>query len=114
MEDFRILDPDPDPYNDSTGSASLCRTGRMQVRWNTGQVGCRSVGMQNRWDAGQEEYRTGEMQDRWNAGLDRCRKGEIHERDAGQEPCCGAGAAFFWLEPVPEKKAAPALTFGNI
>ena len=83
-----------------------CMTGRMQVRWNTGQVGCRSVGMQNRWDAGQVEYRTGEMQDRWkwNAGLDRCRT----------EAVLWSRSRDFWLEPVPEKKAAPAQTLGNI
>ena len=66
-------------------------TGRMQVRWNTGQVGCRSVGMttggmQDMWNTGQVGCRTGGMQDRWNTGQVRCRTGGMQDwTDAGKE-----------------------------
>ena len=54
MEDFWILDPDP--CNNSTGSASLAggmqdrglRTGGIKGRRDAGQVGSRKDGMQDR------------------------------------------------------------------
>ena len=41
-----------------------CRTGRMQDKWNTGEVICWTGGIRDRGVAGQLGYRKGKMQDR--------------------------------------------------